>query len=75
MSQTAASPGTQITVRGSGFESGITTTLGGVPATTAYKDPQTLSITVPTTNSDLEDLVLSNPDGTTYTLQNAISVQ
>jgi hypothetical protein len=75
MSQTAASPGTQITIRGSGFETGITTTLGGVSAATAFTDSETITITIPTTNSGLEDLVLSNPDGTTYTLQNAISVQ
>ncbi len=75
MSRTAASPGTQITIRGSGFESGITATLGGVFAPTALTDSETLTITVPTTNSGLEDLVLSNPGGTTYTLQNAILVQ
>jgi hypothetical protein len=75
MSQTAASPGSQITIRGSGFESGISVTLGGVSASTAYTDSETVTITVPTTNSGLEDLVLSNPDGTTYTLQNAILVQ
>ena len=75
MSQTAASPGTQITIRGSGFENGMTVTLNGISAPTAYTDSETVTITVPPTNSGLEDVLLSNPDGTTYTLQNAILVQ
>jgi hypothetical protein len=50
-------------------------TLNGISAPTAYTDSETVTITVPPTNSGLEDVLLSNPDGTTYTLQNAILVQ
>jgi hypothetical protein len=72
--QASASPGNQITVRGSGFESGISATLGGVAASLIFTDSETLTLTVPNANSGFEDLVLTNPDGASYTLQNAISV-
>jgi hypothetical protein len=74
-SQTSASPGNQIQVRGSGFENGVTATLGGIGASLTFTDSETLILTIPVSNSGPEDLVLTNPDGTTYTLQNAITVQ
>lgn len=74
-SETSAAPGSQIEIRGSGFENGITATLGGAPAMVTFTDSETITIAVPTTNTGPEDLVLTNPDGTTYTLQNAITVQ
>ena len=74
-SETSAFTGNQVEVRGSGFENGITATLGGVTASLTFTDPQTLTLTVPIANTGPEDLVLTNPDGTTYTLQNAIRVQ
>ena len=74
-SQTSAGLGTQIEIRGSGFENGIAATLGGVPASVTFTDSETLTLTVPSTNSGPQDLVLTNPDGKTYTLQNAINVQ
>jgi hypothetical protein len=40
-----------------------------------FTDAETLTITVPTTTWGLKDLVLSNPDGTTYTLETAVAVQ
>ena len=74
-SETTASPGNQVEVRGSGFENGIIATLGGVPAPLTFTDSETLTLSVPNANTGPEDLVLTNPDGTTYTLQNAINVQ
>jgi IPT/TIG domain-containing protein len=74
-SETSTIPGNQIMVRGSGFEDGVTATLGGVPASLTFTDAETLTLTIPAANPGQEDLVLTNPDGTTYTLQNAISVQ
>jgi hypothetical protein len=75
LSLTAGAAGTQITVRGSGFEDGLTATLGGVNAPVAVTDSETLTLTVPAARTGLEDLVLSNPGGKTYTLQNALAVQ
>jgi hypothetical protein len=74
-SQSSAAPGNQVEVRGSGFENGIAATLGGVQASLAFTDAETLTLTIPAANTGPEDLVLTNPDGTTYTLQNAINVQ
>lgn len=74
-SQTSASAGNQIEIRGSGFENGITATLGGASASLSFTDSETLTLTVPDANAGPEDLILTNPDGTTYTLQNAITVQ
>lgn len=74
-SQTTASAGTQIVVRGSGFQSGITVSVGGTPATTLFTDSSTLTFTLPTVNSGLQDVTLSNPDGKTYNLQNALTIQ
>jgi hypothetical protein len=47
LSQQTASPGTQVVVRGSGFDSGTTATVGGLPATLSFTDENTLTLTVP----------------------------
>lgn len=75
LSQTMARAGTQVVVRGSGFETGINATVGGLAATVSYGDTQTLTLTLPAAPVGLEDIVLTNPDGTTYTQANAITVQ
>jgi hypothetical protein len=74
LSQTDAGVGAQIQVRGSGLESGIAATLGGKSAAVTYVDPQTLTFTVPPVSSGLQDLKLTNLRGTTYTLENAVTV-
>jgi hypothetical protein len=75
LSQASASSGAQIVVRGSGFENGISATVGGAPATVSYGDVSTLTLTVPPVNPGLQDITLTNPNGTTYTLENALTVQ
>ncbi len=75
LSLSSATPGTQVVVRGSGFENGIAATVGGVSAPVTFTDNETLTLTVPSVSAGLQDLFLSNPDGTVYTLQNAITVQ
>ena len=75
LSQTTVSVGSQITVRGSGFENQISATVGGVTATISYSDSETLTLNIPAANAGLEDIVLTNPDGTTYTLGSAVTIQ
>ena len=75
LSQAAANPGAQIVVRGSGFENGITARLGGAAASATFTDSETLTITVPGAATGPQDLVLTNPDKTTYTLENALIVE
>jgi len=72
LSQQNASPGTQITVRGSGFDSGTIATVGGVSASVSVTDENTLTLTVPGAPSGSQDIVLTRGDGETYTLENAV---
>jgi hypothetical protein len=74
LSLSVASVGTQIQIRGSGFESGISAAVGGRPAAVNLTDENTLTITVPALSSGVKDLTLTNADGSTYILQNAITV-
>jgi hypothetical protein len=75
LSVSTAAPGAQITVRGSGFDSATTATVGGVAATVSFTDQNTLTLTVPTVTVGPEDIVLTRGDGETYTLENGIVVQ
>ena len=72
MSQSNAAPGSQIVVRGSGFDSGTTATVGGVPASVSISDENTLTLTVPAASPGPEDIVLTRSDGETYTLENGV---
>jgi IPT/TIG domain len=67
-----ASPGTEIVVRGSGFDSGTTATVGGLAATVTFTDQNTLTLTVPAAAAGPEDIVLTRSDGETYTLENGV---
>jgi hypothetical protein len=67
-----AAPGTQVTVRGSGFDSTITATVGGVAASVSFTDQNTLTLIVPTATSGPQDIVLARGDGEIYTLENGL---
>jgi hypothetical protein len=43
-------------------------------ATVTLTDASTLTVTVPLVESGLQDLVLINPDGSTYTVENGLAV-
>lgn len=68
----SAAPGAQIVVRGSGFDSGTTATVGGVAASVTFTDENTLKLTIPAAASGSQDIVLTRSDGETYTLENGI---
>lgn len=72
LSSQNASPGTQVIVRGSGFDSGTTATVGGVAASVSVSDENTLTLTVPAAASGPQDIVLTRSDGETYTLENGV---
>ncbi|MEO8737600.1 MAG: IPT/TIG domain-containing protein [Edaphobacter sp.] len=74
LSSSTASPGTQVEIRGSGFEAGMTATVGGQLATLTFTDQNTIALTVPSLPSGPKDLTVTNPDGSTYVLQNAIAI-
>jgi len=68
----SAAPGAPIAVRGSGFDSGTTATVGGVAASVTFTDENTLNLTIPAAGSGPEDIVLTRSDGETYTLENGV---
>lgn len=71
----SASGGTLVSVRGSGFQSGITATLGGKSASLSLTDRNTLVLTTPTLPAGPQQLVLTNPDGETVSLDAAFTAQ
>jgi len=73
MIQSNASPGSRITLRGSGFDAGTTATVGGIAATISVTDQNTLTLTMPQVASGPQDIVLTRSDGETYTLENGIA--
>jgi hypothetical protein len=72
LSTSAGSAGTAIQVRGSGFTTGITVTVGGQSAAVTFTDQSTLTLTLPSLSSGPHDLTLSRPDGISYTMPSAI---
>jgi hypothetical protein len=65
--------GTTVTVRGSGFEAGTTATLGGKSAVVTFTDSNTLSLVTPALISGPSQLILTNPDGESVSLDAAFT--
>jgi len=70
-----ASVGGMIQLRGSGFVAGITATIGGKAAICSVVNGETLSCTVPNLVAAATAISLTNPDGQTYSFENALVVQ
>jgi hypothetical protein len=70
-----AAGGTSVTLRGSGFLAGTTATLGGKTVAVTYVDANTLTLTTPATTAGPQQLVLTNPDGETTSLDAAFTSQ
>ncbi len=67
--------GSIVSVRGSGFQSGIKATLGGKSATVTVTDMNTLVLTTPAMSAGPQQLVLTNPDGESVSLDAAFVAQ
>jgi hypothetical protein len=67
--------GTAVQIRGSGFVSGTTVQIGGQSAMCTETDNETLSCTIPNLPAGSAPMSLSNPDGQTYSFENAFNVQ
>lgn len=67
----AAAGGTQITIRGSGFQSGAAVTIGGKSAAVTFKDQNTLIVTTPALSAGSQRVTIANPDGETASLDAA----
>ena len=68
-----AAGGTAATLRGSGFQSGTKVTLGGKPLAVTFKDMNTLTFTTPTVAAGAQQLLLTNPDGESVSLDSAFT--
>ena len=71
----AATAGTTIKVRGSGFTLGSTVTFNGSPAVATFVDSSTLFVVVPVVPAGPQQISITNSSGTTYSLDNAFTVQ
>jgi hypothetical protein len=72
-STASASGGTTLTIRGSGFQSGTTVSFNGKSATVSFKDVNTLSVVTPALTVGPQQIVITNPDGQTISLDAAIT--
>jgi hypothetical protein len=70
-----AAGGVSVTLRGSGFRNGVTATLGGKSATVTFTNMNTLTLTTPATATGPQQLVLTNPDGESVSLDAAFEAQ
>jgi hypothetical protein len=70
-SSAAAAGGATVTVRGSGFVSGATVTLGGKPAAATFTDANTLTIVTPSLPPGAQQVQITNPDGEAVSLDAA----
>ena len=65
------SGGATLTIRGSGFQTGTTVTIGGKAATIAFKDMNTLTVVTPALAAGTQRVTITNPDGETISLDAA----
>jgi hypothetical protein len=72
LSPGTGSAGTAIRVRGSGFEAGMTATVGSQASSVTFTDADTLTLTLPSLSSGPHDVTLIRPDGISYTLPGGI---
>jgi IPT/TIG domain len=68
----SAAGGTQLTIRGSGFQSGIKLAIGGKPATATLVDMNTLIGVSPAVPAGAQQLTLTNATGETVSLDAAV---
>ena len=69
----AAAGGATITIRGSGFQGPTTLTINGKSATVTFKDANTLLVTTPSLTPGPQQIIITNPDGETVSLDTAIT--
>jgi len=65
--------GITLTIRGSGFQSGTTVTIGGKFATVTFKDMNTLNVVTPALTVGAQRVTITNPDGESISLDAAFT--
>ena len=66
-----AAGGATLTLRGSGFQSGATVTISGKSAAATFVDINTLTVTTPPLAVGPQQILITNPNGDSYTLDAA----
>ena len=69
----SATGGAALTIRGSGFQNGVSVSIGGKAATVTVKDSSTLSILTPALSPGPQRIVITNPDGESASLDAAFT--
>jgi hypothetical protein len=70
----SAAGGTTLTIRGSGFQAATTVSINGRTAAVSFKDINTLSVLAPSLTPGPQQIVITNPDGETTSMDAAITV-
>jgi hypothetical protein len=73
--QGAVAGGTQVTVRGSGFEPGCKAFFNNIPASTTFVDSQTIMVVTPQLSTGTVQITVQNPDGQVYSLDSSFTAQ
>ena len=72
-STVSAAGGATLTIHGSGFVNTPTVVIGGKSANVAFKDANTLSVTISNLTPGPQQITITNPDGETVSLDAAIT--
>ena len=67
--------GTTVTLNGSGFQIGTGVSVSGVSGTSTLVDANTLQVVIPPVSAGSVEIVVTNPSGESYSLDNGFSVQ
>jgi len=73
--QAPATGGTELLIRGSGFQSGAAVQFGTIASVASYIDASTLTVITPAVSPGPTRITISNPDGSTYSLDAAFVAQ
>jgi hypothetical protein len=68
-----AAGGTTLTIRGSGFQNATTLAINGKTASVTFKDANTLLATTPSLTPGPQQIIITNPDGKTASLDAAFN--
>jgi len=71
----SGTPGSTVTLRGSGFQSGITVKFANTSVQSSVVDANTLTATVPSLAAGPVRITLANPNGASYSLDAAFVIQ
>lgn len=75
LNQTSATPGSQVVIRGSGFDSSTTVTIGGQAAAAFVTDADTMTVTIPSVSPGPTTISVTNSTGVQYSMPGLLTIQ